>query len=108
MSQTAPKREYVTGRTAKAERADEMLEAYNNGMSPREIAADFNVTARCVYVRLGENGVIFDNAKRQSEAFWSLPEDERRLAFARKAAEGARKTRLSNNRVIPTVHRNDR
>lgn len=77
------------GRSAKADRAEEMLAAFNGGLTPREIAEDMGVTVRCVYVRLTKQGVTFDNEKRRGAVMWSLPEDERRLAIAQRAAHGA-------------------
>jgi DNA invertase Pin-like site-specific DNA recombinase len=80
----------AVGRAAKADRAEEMLAAFNAGLTPREIAEDFGVTVRCVYVRLTKQGVTFDNEKRRGSVMWDLPEDDRRFAIAQRAAHGAR------------------
>ena len=87
---TAGMAESPRGRAEKADRAEEMLAAFNAGLTPQEIAEDFGVTSRCVYIRLNDLGIEFDSTKRRDAALWSLPDDERRVIFAQRAAKAAR------------------
>lgn len=72
----------------KTQRAHQMLKAYKSGQAPKDIAADFGVTKRAVYIRLNELGVHFENENRSD--LWSRPDDQRRVLFAKKAARVAR------------------
>lgn len=72
----------------KTQRAYQMLKAYQNGHSAKEIAAEFGVTRRAVHLRLNDLGVHFENENRSD--VWSRPDDERRALFAKKAARAAR------------------
>jgi hypothetical protein len=82
-AETAPE-----GRSAKLDRARQMLAAFRQGYSPLEISRTFGVTQRCVYVRLNALGVDFEE-ERPSD-IWSMPEEDRRRQIAIRAARGAR------------------
>lgn len=78
----------TTGREPKAERAQQMLASYNRGRTPSQIARDFGVTMRCVYIRLNELGVEFERGR--PDDLWSLPEDDRRSQITVRASRAAR------------------
>lgn len=77
-------------RSARDERADQMLADYEDGFGPTEIAERMGVTRRLVYLRLSALGVTFDNAERKPESLWNLPDDQRRTAINNRAAKAAR------------------
>lgn len=77
-------------RSERDERADQMLEEYNDGFSPAEIAESFGVTKRLVYLRLTALGVKFEGAGAKPDNIWSLPDDQRRAAINSRAAKAAR------------------
>lgn len=79
----------IEGRAARAERAQQMLVTYRQGASVAEIGRQYGLSERQVYIRLNELGVVF--VSKAPSDIWSLPENERRIAFARRAARGARK-----------------
>lgn len=75
-------------RPAKADRAKLMLASFRKGRTPIEIARDFGVTKRCVYIRLNAAGIEFELGR--PDDLWSLPEDERRKQIILRSARGAR------------------
>ncbi len=92
-------RAHYAGRDAKTSRAEQMLAAYNGGLSPLEIAHRMGVTQRCVYVRLNALGVEFEIGR--PDDLWSLPEAERRIEITRRAARGAREALKQFQRLSP-------
>jgi hypothetical protein len=83
---------YLMTRVEKADRRQRIIAMRLSGVAPYDIARKFGMTANYVRAVLREADVAAETAAYGSDvdSIWSLPEEERRLAFARRAAEGAR------------------
>jgi hypothetical protein len=76
------------------ERGKLFLKAFRRGATAIEIARRFSVTDRCVRIHLNALGAHLEPSN-PIDGMWGLPDDKRRAAIIRRAADGARETRLS-------------
>lgn len=86
----------VVGLHAKAERRAEIIQLRRGGMRPRDIAQKFGLQRNTVNRILSDAGVTSGHVPNYADMvdrIWSLPDDERRIAIAKRAAQGARDTR---------------
>jgi hypothetical protein len=68
-------------------RDKQMGEMFKGGMSVTQIANEFDLSLSHVWYRLTQAG--YDVGANSSNV-WSMPDDDRRAEFAKRAAKGAR------------------
>lgn len=88
---------YVMTAAEKDARRDRVLDLGTRGVHPRMIATECGLTTNYVRNVLRSHAVDFAKLSSGMEVdrVWSVGEDQRRLAFQRRAAAGARATRLA-------------
>jgi hypothetical protein len=79
----------------------DMIEMYNKGSRPSDIAFKANVRTRVVRKVLADAGIEVDPASLHKPSIWDLDEDKRRDAIIRRAASGARAALAASQRKLP-------
>jgi len=70
---------------------DVIRDGYERGLPVAEIARLCGMTSTAVRTMAHRTGLRHQSKAGLVSAIWEMDEDERRAAFARRAAEGARK-----------------
>jgi hypothetical protein len=79
----------------------EIIEMYNKGSRPSDIARVASVRTRVVRKVLEDAGIDVGPPNIYKPSIWDLDEDKRREAIKRRAAIGARVTREAGQRKLP-------
>ena len=81
----------------------EIIEMYNKGSRPSDIAFKANVRTRVIRKVLADAGIEVDPASLHKPSIWDLDEDRRRDAIIRRAASAARAARAQIAASQPVI-----